>query len=149
MMKQEFKGRVILSGEASGLALVTHTGFNSLAVFYKSMISGSRNAICSDHNNPELFGKNLKDQIICLPNTIGSTSAGATWDTVAVMGIAPKAMLFSKNIDSLGAAGLILADQWAGKRIICLDQLGDEFLDLVQEGDRITIFQDGTVHVGK
>jgi hypothetical protein len=30
-MSQIFKGRVILAGDAEGEALVTHTGFNSLA----------------------------------------------------------------------------------------------------------------------
>ena len=148
-MECEFRGRIILAGEISGVALVTHTGFNSLAAFYKSMVSGSKQAICSDQNNPDLFGKDMKDRIICLPKTSGSTSAGATWDRVAYMGIAPKAMLFSKSIDSLGAAGLILADQWVGKRIITLDQLGDEFLAFVEEGSQVTIFQDGFVRVKK
>jgi predicted aconitase with swiveling domain len=147
--QREFYGRVILAGEASGRALVTHAGFNSLASFYKSMVSGARRAICSDQNNPELYGKDLTDGIICLPKTSGSTSAGATWDTVAHMGIAPKAMLFSQAIDSLGAAGLILADQWVGKRIITIDRLGDEFLEFVEEGSQVTIFQNGLVRVKK
>ena len=148
-MKREYTGRVILAGEASGAALVTRTGFNSLASFYKSMVSGSDRAVCSDQNNPDLYGKDLKDGIICLPKTSGSTSAGATWDTVAYMGIAPKAMLFSKSIDSLGAAGLILADQWEGKHIITIDRLGDEFLEFVEEGSQVTIYLDGRVHVKK
>jgi uncharacterized protein len=148
-MEREFKGRVILGGEVSGLALVTRTGFNSLAAFYQSMVSGSKQAVCSDQNNPDLYGKDLKDRIICLPKTSGSTSAGATWDRVAFMGIAPKAMLFSQPIDSLGAAGLILADQWVGLRIVTIDKLGDEFLTFTNENNRITVFQDGLVRVEK
>jgi predicted aconitase with swiveling domain len=148
-MQREFRGRVILAGAASGKALVTHAGFNSLAIFYESMIAGSNRAVCSDQNNPELYGKDLKDRIICLPRTSGSTSAGATWDTVATLKIAPKAMLFSQPIDSLGAAGLILADQWAGLRIITIDQLGEAFLEFVEEESLITIFQYGLVRVEK
>ena len=98
----------MLPGNISGEALVTRKGFNSLASFYKSMVSGSKFAICSDQDNLDLYGKNLTDMIICLPKTIGSSSAGATWDTVASMGIAPKAMLFAEPIDSLAAAGLVL-----------------------------------------
>jgi predicted aconitase with swiveling domain len=146
-MEREFLGRIILGGEVTGEALVTHTGFNSLAVFYKSMVTNSKKAICSDQNNLELYGKDLTDKVICLPNTIGSTSAGATWDRVTYMGIAPKAMLFSKQIDSLGAAGLILADQWVGTHIVALDQLGDGFLNFVKEGDRITIYNNGLVKI--
>jgi hypothetical protein len=45
--------------------------------------SGTRKAVCSDQDNAELFGRDLKDKIVCLPISIGSTSAGATWDRVA------------------------------------------------------------------
>jgi predicted aconitase with swiveling domain len=61
------------------------------------------------------------------------------------MGVAPKAMLFSQQIDSLAAGGLIVADVWVGKRIVAVDQLGDEFLESVKDGDRIVIREDGTV----
>jgi uncharacterized protein len=149
MMEREFKGRIILGGEASGTALVTRTGFNSLAAFYQSMVNGSQQAVCSDQNNPDLYGKDLKGRIICLPKTIGSTSAGATWDRVAFMGIAPKAMLFSQSIDSLGAAGLILADQWVGVRIVTIDRLGEEFLSFVEENDHITVLPNGRIRVEK
>jgi len=144
-----FKGRVVLPGNISGEALVTRKGFNSLASFYKSMVSGSKYAICSDQDNLDLYGKNLTDMIICLPKTIGSTSAGATWDTVASMGIAPKAMLFAEPIDSLAAAGLVLADIWVGKRIVTIDRLGDAFLNYVDNGFRVEILSDGCVQVQK
>jgi hypothetical protein len=65
------------------------------------------------------------------------------------MGMAPKAMLFSQTIDSLAAAGLVLADVWGGQRIVAVDELGDEFLEYVQDGYIITINQDGTVLVDK
>jgi predicted aconitase with swiveling domain len=65
------------------------------------------------------------------------------------MGIAPKAVLFSEQIDSLAAGGLIVADVWTNKRIITIDQLGDEFLEFVQNGDRIGIEPDGTVSVSR
>ena len=66
---------------------------------------------------------------------------------VARMGVAPKAMLFSQQIDSLAAGGLIVADVWAGKRIVTVDQLGGEFLGSVKDGDRIVIREDGTVTI--
>jgi len=147
-MSRVFKGRAILPRHVEGEALVTHSGFNTLASFYKSMLTQAEVAICSDQDNKELFGKQLTDKILCLPKTIGSTSAGATLDSVAHMGIAPKAMLFSQHIDSLGAAGLVLADVWVGTRICTIDQLGDEFLEYVRDGHRIVAKEDGTVVVG-
>jgi predicted aconitase with swiveling domain len=142
-----FKGRVILSGNVEGEALVTRMGFNTYASFYTSMYAETETAECSDKSNPELYGKNLTDKMICLPNTVGSTSSGATWPKVAELGISPKAMLFSQNIDSLAAGGLVVTDVWTGKRIYAVDQLGDAFLESVNNGDRILIREDGTVTI--
>jgi hypothetical protein len=52
-----------------------------------------------------------------------------------------------RPIDSLAAGGLIVADLWAGRRIVTVDRLGDEFLTLVKEGDRIAVREDGTVRI--
>lgn len=148
-MARTFRGRPVVAGDVTGEALVTHSGFNSLASFYHSMLSRATRAICSDQDNQELYGKDLTGKIICLPKSTGSTSAGATWDRVAHMGIAPLAMLFSQRIDSLAAAGLTLARMWAGRTIYAVDELGDAFLDYVREGDHIHIGEDGVVLVGR
>jgi len=146
-VSRSFKGKPILPGNLEGEALVTHVGFNTYASFYTSIHAQVEAAQCADSGNQELHGKNLTDKIICLPQTIGSTSAGAVWQRVAQMGVAPKAMLFSQQIDSLAAAGLVVADVWVGKRIYAVDQLGDEFLESVKDGDRIVIREDGTVTI--
>jgi predicted aconitase with swiveling domain len=144
---RSFKGRAILPGNLEGEALATHVGFNAYASFSTSIHTQVETTQCADTSNEELYGKNLTDKIICLPKTIGSTSAGAVWQRVAQMGIAPKAMLFSQQIDSLAAGGLVVADVWAGKRIYVVDQLGDEFLESVKDSDRIVIREDGTVTI--
>jgi predicted aconitase with swiveling domain len=144
-MPRSFKGRVILPGDVEGEALVTHQGFNSYAVFYDSLHDQATMALSADSGNRELYGKNLAGKIICLPKTIGSTSAGAVWQRVLSLGIAPRAMLFSESIDSLAAGGLLVADIWTGRRIITVDQLGSEFLECVEEGDLLGVIQDGTV----
>ena len=147
-MSRIFKGRAILPRQVEGEALVTHAGFNTLSSFYKSILTRPEVAICSDQDNKELFGKQLTDRMLCLPKTIGSTSAGATFDAVAFYGIAPKAMLYSQKIDSLSAAGLVMADVWVGTRICTIDQLGDEFLEYVKDGLWIVAKEDGTVEIG-
>jgi len=81
--------------------------------------------------------------------TAGSTSSGAVWQRLAKLGTAPMAMLFSRPIDPLAAGGLIIADIWAGKRIVTVDQLGDAFLDAVEEGDFIEALASGHVTVYK
>jgi predicted aconitase with swiveling domain len=144
-MSKKFIGRVILEGNIEGQAVVTRQGFNTLASYYKSITGNAAAAICSDQDNRDLYQKDLTGKIICLPKSIGSTSAGATWVQIAEMGLAPKALLFSGNIDSLAAAGVALVDVWVGRRIVTIDDLGEEFLMSVQDGQTIAIDADGTV----
>jgi hypothetical protein len=60
----------------------------------------------------------------------------------------PACMLFSKPIDSLAAAGAILASVWLdGTNMPVVDSLGDEFLDYVKDGMTITIKDGGVVTV--
>ena len=57
-------------------------------------------------------------------------------------------MLFSKPIDSLAAAGSILASVWLdGINMPVVDNLGDEFLEYVKEGMTITVKDGGVVCV--
>mgnify|MGYP000892172804 CR=1 FL=1 len=146
-MAKEFKGRVILGGETTGEAVVSRYGMNLLATYQKSALKKAKRVICADQNNPDLYKKDLTDKIICLPQTIGSTTGGMVLETAVQMGLGPRAMLFSGHIDSLAAAGIILSDVWLKKRIITIDQLGEDFLQSVQDGQTIEIKADGTVVV--
>ena len=57
-------------------------------------------------------------------------------------------MLFANHIDSLAAAGAILADVWIdGVTMPVVDSLGDEFLNYVKDGMTITVKADGVVEV--
>ena len=57
-------------------------------------------------------------------------------------------MLFANHIDSLAAAGAVLADVWVdGVTMPVVDSLGEEFLNYVKDGMKITIKADGIVEV--
>ena len=57
-------------------------------------------------------------------------------------------MLFANHIDSLAAAGAVLADVWVdGITMPVIDSLGDEFLNYVKDGMKITVKADGVVEV--
>jgi predicted aconitase with swiveling domain len=145
---KKFKGKVIAKGEFKGEAVVSHYGVNTLASFQKSALMNAKKVIVSDQNNPDLYGKNITGKILCLPQTIGSTTGGLVIETVVSMGIAPRAFLFSKHIDSLAASGIILSKVRLASDVIAIDELGDEFLESVKDGDEISISLDGTVIVG-
>jgi predicted aconitase with swiveling domain len=146
-MNRVFQGRAILPGRVEGEALVTRTGFNTLASFSKSLIVRKKRAVCSDQDNEELDGKLLTGRILCLPKTIGSTTGGLVLQTAASIGVEPKALLFSEHIDTLAASGVILTDVWLDKRIVTVDQLGKGFLEYVQDGHWIAVREDGFVVV--
>ena len=145
---KEFKGRVIAPGTVTAEALVSHGGLNTLASFQKALQFGDKEATCGDQNNPDLFGKKMKGKALCLPQTIGSTTGGMVLYCACSMKRQPACMLFSKPIDSLAAAGAVLADVWLDDvSMPVVDSLGEEFLNYVKDGMSITVKEDGTVCV--
>ena len=145
---REFKGRVVTPGTVSAEALVSHGGLNTLASFQKALQFGDKTATCGDQNNPDLYGKQMLGKALCLPQTIGSTTGGLVLYCACAMERQPACMLFSKPIDSLAAAGAILADVWVDNvKMSVVDCLGDEFLDYVKDGMTITLKDDGVVVV--
>ena len=145
---KEFKGRIVAPGTVTAPALVSHGGLNTLASFQKALQFGDKKATCGDQNNPDLYGKDMLGMALCLPQTIGSTTGGLVLYCACAMGRQPACMLFSNPIDSLAAAGSILASVWLeGVSMPVVDSLGEEFLNYVQDGMSITIKEDGTVVV--
>ena len=143
---REFKGRIIAPGTITAPAVVTHSGFNTLASLQSALQFGDKKATCGDQNNADLYGKQLAGKALCLPQTIGSTTGGLVLYCACAMERQPACMLFSKPIDSLAAAGSILASVWLeGIQMPVIDSLGDEFLETVKTGDRIQVEADGTV----
>lgn len=142
---KEFRGRVVVPGEAKAEALVTRNGFNTLASFQKALMFSDKAAKCSDQNNPDIYQMPMAGKALCLPETIGSTTGGMVLYTACEMGRQPAALLFSKPIDSLAAAGAILAGVWSKNQMPTVDCLGEEFLQAVKTGDTITVREDGTV----
>ncbi len=144
----EFKGRIVTPGTVKAEAVVTHGGLNTLASFQKALQFGDKKATCGDQNNPDLYGKAMAGKALCLPQTIGSTTGGMVIYCACAMGRQPACMLFSGPIDSLAAAGSILASVWLESvNMPVIDNLGEEFLNYVQDGMMVTVKEDGTVCV--
>ena len=143
-----FKGRVVAPGTVTAPALVSHGGLNTLASFQKALQFGDKTATCGDQNNPDLYNKQMLGKALCLPMTIGSTTGGMVLYCACAMKRQPACLLFSKPIDSLAAAGAILASVWLDDVTMpVIDSLGDEFLDYVKDDMTITVLEDGTVRV--
>ena len=147
---KKFVGRVVAPGQVQGVeALVSHGGLNTLASFQGALQFGDKKVKCGDQSNPDLYGKEMAGKALCIPQTIGSTTGGLVLYCACSMRRQPACMLFSKPIDSLAGAGVILADVWldGGAQMPVIDSLGDEFLEAVKTGDKITVEADGTVTI--
>ena len=147
---RQFQGRVVSPGKLTAEALVSHGGLNTLASFQKALQFGDKKATCGDQNNPDLYGKEMAGKALCLPQTIGSTTGGLVLYCACSMGRQPACMLFSEPIDSLAAAGAVLADVWLEgdhTSMPVVDSLGADFLNYVRDGMTVNVFPDGTVQV--
>ena len=145
---KEFKGRIVAPGSITAPAVVSHGGLNTLASFQKALQFGDKKATCGDQNNSDLYGKQMAGKALCLPRTIGSTTGGLVLYCACSMKRQPACMLFSEPIDSLAAAGAVLADVWLDDvSMPVVDSLGEEFLNYVKDNMTITVKEDGTVVV--
>ena len=146
---REFQGRVVSPGKLTAKALVSHGGLNTLASFQKALQFGDKKATCGDQSNPDLYGKEMAGKALCLPRTIGSTG-GLVLYCACSMGRQPACLLFSEPIDSLAAAGAVLADVWLEgdhTSMPVVDSLGEEFLDFVQDEMTVNVLPDGRVQI--
>lgn len=144
---QQFKGRVVVPGTCTAEALVSHGGFNTLASYQMAMMFGDKQVKCGDQNNPDIYKKPMIGKALCLPQTIGSTTGGMVLYCAKSMDRTPACMLFSEHIDSLAAAGAILSAVWTDEPMPTVDCLGEEFLNYVKDGMKVTVEPDGTVTV--
>ena len=145
---KEFTGRIVTPGTVTAPALVSHGGLNTLASFQAALQFGDKKAKCGDQNNPDLYNKEMAGKALCLPQTIGSTTGGLVLYCACAMQRQPACMLFSKPIDSLAAAGSILASVWLPEvSMPVIESLGDAFLEYVKDGMSVTVKEDGTVCV--
>lgn len=146
-MKQ-FQGRVVTPGEVVAEAVVTTEGFNTLASFQMALQFGDKEVKCGDQSNQQIYGKPLLGKALCLPQTIGSTTGGLVLYCACAMQKNPACMLFANHIDSLAAAGAVLADVWVENVTMpVVDSLGEEFLNYVKDGMKITVKANGIVEV--
>ena len=147
-MMKTFQGRIVTPGTVTAEALVSHGGLNTLASFQKALQFGDKKATCGAQNNPDLYGQEMAGKALCLPQTIGSTTGGLVLYCACAMKRQPACLLFANHIDSLAAAGAVLADVWLEDVTMpVVDCLGEEFLSYVRDGMTITLKDNGLVCV--
>lgn len=130
-----------------GLAEVSRLGFDIAACYIELVTNCSKSGVGADHDNKDLFGRDLAGKILCLPQMIGPDSGAGMLMTAIDRGCAPKAILFANHIDPMAASGLLMGDIWEGRLIVAVDMLGSEFLETVKTGQTVRVYVDGTVEI--
>ena len=149
MAKKTYQGRPIVPGKLDGKATVSKQPFNTTSSYLENVWAGNtKTAPCTDQDNKDLYKKDMTGILLCTSQCIGSSMGGGCFMAVAGLDLAPKALLFSRHIDSVTASGVLMADIWQDKQIICVDLLGQEFLEAIKTGDPISVQEDGTVMIG-
>ena len=146
-MSKTFKGRPLLQGNAEESAEVSHVGFSPTASYIEIVFKGSKSGVIKDHDNTDLYGRDISGKILCLPQSIGSSAGACMMMAAAKVNALPKAMLFSNHVDSLSACGLLMAHNFLGTPVIAIDMLGDEFLKTVKTGQKVKVYEDGKVEI--
>ena len=146
-MSKIFKGRPLLQGNTEESAEVSHVGFSPTASYMEIVFKNSKSGVIKDHENTDLYGRDISGKILCLPQSIGSSAGACMMMAAAKVDALPKAMLFSNHVDSLSACGLLMAHNFLGTPIIAIDMLGDEFLQTVKTGNKVKVYEDGKVEI--
>jgi predicted aconitase with swiveling domain len=126
-LQKAYKGRVLVPGEASGEAVVV----DSLS-FYGD--------VDPDKGVIKLDGRSIKDKILVIRRSRGSTVGSYVIYSLKVKGTAPLAILMERA-EPIVVTGCVLAD------IPLIDSLPEDFFNLVKDGAHVKVAKDGTVFV--
>jgi predicted aconitase with swiveling domain len=102
MPSKTLKGRSIIEGRCRGKALVSLKPIS----FLGGVDPADGNVIEKDH---DLYGKCIKDRVLCFPHGHGSTVGSYTLYSLAKKKCAPKAII-NQMADPVVVVGAIIAD---------------------------------------
>lgn len=137
-MEMTLHGRALVPGSAKGIALVTAEPLS---------LWGGLNPQTGEitDRRHERSGAIVSGRVFVLPQGRGSSTASAILLESVKAGKAPAAIINSR-LDPILALGAILADELYHRPVpVVLLSPGD--FDSICEGDDVTIYPDGTVHI--
>ena len=131
-------GKPIFGGRGEGLALVTKMPMNFTAAFTKlaNLLPHKRSTIQDRHH--DLYKKSVKGRVLVFPAAIGSTYTGMVLLQRMYEKAAPAAMIVQRA-DSLLVSGTVLAEVWFGRGVPVVEYAGDDLLDKIKTGDRVSV----------
>lgn len=133
------QGRVLHRGQAEGQALVlTHP------LSFWGGVDAVR-GIVSDPRHPQ-HGASIKDRVLVLPATVGSSSSSAIMLELLRQGTAPAAILLG-HVDAILPLGVVVAAE-LGHPTIPVLEVPVALLGAIPDGATVRVELDGSVAVG-
>jgi len=124
-------GRGILDGKVKAEAIVSSQPFG----FFGGVDPSTGVIIDRRH---ELFGQSIKGKVFIYPQGRGSTVGAAIMLELARTGCAPAAIV-NMEIETITAAGGLLAKKFYGLDIPMVDQLQEDPFNLIKTGDIVEV----------
>jgi predicted aconitase with swiveling domain len=134
----EFKGRVLISGQGFGEAVVARKTVSQIKAFGKRAENTSKKLLFADRHFKDIYKKNLTGKVFVLPSFKASDINSMVLLSMAKKKIEPKCFLFSQKLDAATVAAFTLAKTYLNSEVVVIDSLGDEFLQTVETGDQIS-----------
>jgi len=122
MQPTKLKGKVIVEGHCTGVALVTTQPIS----FLGGVDPADGKIIEKDH---ELHGKQAKDRILCFPHGHGSTVGSYVLYSLAKNECAPRAIV-NKTADPVIVVGAIIAE---------IPMITGVDIDKIKTGDKVEV----------
>ncbi len=135
---KELQGRGIISGQATGKALVTSQPLNLTSGLSKPWNLFNRLAAVYYDRHHELYKKDLYNRVLVFPQTIGSTFTGMVILETIRRGRAPLAMVV-QQADTLLTSGLILAEVWLHKKVPLIEVPDPQLFNLIKTNDLVEV----------
>ena len=139
-MRKHLNGRPIVRGRAEGIAMVSRQPLG----FWGGYSPTSGQIIDQRH---ERCGEFAAGKVFVFPRGKGSSTGSAILLQSIKAGCAPAAIINS-NTDPILALGSIVADELYGKTVPIVG-LGEEPSSTIEEGDRLTVDENGQVQVDR
>lgn len=132
------RGRPLVAGAAVGELMVA-----SEPLSFWGGYDQNTGAIIDQHH--PLAGRNAAGRVLALPGSRGSSTTTAVLLEAIRAGVAPAALLV-RQPDSYFALASIVSDELFGQSIPVV-QLPEADFDQLKDGARVSLEQDGTLHL--
>jgi predicted aconitase with swiveling domain len=137
-MGRVIKGKVIIPGQAGGLALVSDEPLSFWGGY------DWQTGEITDRRHP-LSGQVAAGRVLCLPFTRGSSTTTAVLLEAIRNGTAPAAIL-TTGADFFFALASVVADELYSQAVPLVALSGSDFA-ILKSGDRVTLEQDGSIMI--